>query len=179
MNSSSKGGTSSARAPPEYGGYTREEASYFLGDYVFARPSFKEEGIIQAFHLEIMWGSGDTILVLQEPPRNDEIPPQVGRIHIPRGSNYIFVASNENGCLQTIVLSRLNVLRRMKGIMLTMGHAFANLYSPVAVPVIMNKHNMVEARMVGRIAPRSALHRAYQTELLAVEAEGFGKWVRP
>ena len=119
------------------------------------------------------------MLVLQEPPRSDEISPQVGKIHIPRGSNHIFVASNENGWLQTIVLSQLNVLKRMKGMMLTMGHAFANIYSPVAVPVIMNKHSKVESSMVGRIAPRAALHTAYQTELLAVEAESFGRWVRP
>ena len=63
--------------------------------------------------------------------------------------------------------------------MLTMGHAFANIYSPVAVPVIMNKHAKVEAGMVGRIAPRTALYTAYQTDLQAVEAEGFGRWVRP
>lgn len=170
---------STATAPPEFGSYTREEAGYFIGDYVFARPSFQEEGVIQAFHMEIVWAPSDNVLVLQEPPRNDEISPQVGKIHIPRGSNHIFVASNENGWLQTIVLSQLNVLKRMKGMMLTMGHAFANIYSPVAVPVIMNKHSKVETGMVGRIAPRSALHTAYQTELLAVEAESFGKWVRP
>src|SRR4029434_10021955 len=160
-----------ATAPPEYGSYTREEASYFIGDYVFARPSFQEAGVIQAFHMEIVWGKPDNVLVLQERERNDEISPQVGKIHIPRGSNHIFVASNENGSLQTIALSQLNVLKRMKGIMLTMGHAFASIYSPVAVPVIMSKHNKVEAGMVGRIAPRSAVHTAYQTELLAVEAE--------
>ena len=172
-------GSSTATAPPAYGSYTREEAGYFVGDYVFARPSFQEDGVIQAFHMEIVWGQADNVLVLQERARNDEIPQQVGKIHIPRGSNHIFVASNENGWLQTIVLSQLNVLKRMKGMMLTMGHAFANIYSPVAVPVIMNKHTKVEAGMVGRIAPRSALYTAYQTELLAVETESFGKWVRP
>ena len=57
--------------------------------------------------------------------------------------------------------------------------AFANIYSPVAVPVIMNKQSKVEAHMVGRIAPGSAQHRAYQAELAAVEAEGFARWVRP
>ena len=46
-------GASTATAPPEYGSYTREEAGYFVGDYVFARPSFQEEGVIQAFHMEM------------------------------------------------------------------------------------------------------------------------------
>ena len=172
-------GVSTATAPVEYGSYTREEASYFIGEYVFARPCFQEAGIIQAFQMEIAWAPKDNVLILQEPPRGDEISPQAGRIHIPRGSNHIFVVSNENGWVQTIILSQINVLKRMQGLMLTMGRAFANIYSPVAVPVIMNKQSKIEAHMVGRIAPGSAQHRAYQAELAAVEAEGFARWVRP
>jgi transcriptional regulator with XRE-family HTH domain len=172
-------GAGTATAPPEYGSYTREEGAYFAGQYVFVRPSFQEAGIIHAFHMEIVCGQNDNVLRLQEAPRKDEIAPQLGRIHIPRGSSHIFIASNESGWLQTIILSQLNVLKRMQGIMLTVGHAFANVYTPVAVPVVMRKHDKVEAHMVGRIEPGSALHKAYRAELLAVEAESFAKWVGP
>ena len=54
-------GASTATAPAEYGSYTREEASYFIGEYVFARPSFQEDGIIQAFRMEIVWGPKDNV----------------------------------------------------------------------------------------------------------------------
>lgn len=172
-------GASTATAPPEYGSYTREEGSYFVGQYVFARPSFQEQEIIQAFHMEIVWGDKDNVLELRELPRTDEISPQVGRVHIPRGSNHIFVASNESGWLQTVILSQLNVLKRMNGIMLTMGHAFANIYSPVAVPVVMTKHDKVEPGMVGRIGPGSALYKTYRAELVAVQSDNFAKWVGP
>ena len=74
---------------------------------------------------------------------------------------------------------QLNVLKRMQGMMLTVGRAFANIYSPVAVPVIMSKQSKIDAQMVGRIAPGSAQHRTYQTELTALEAEGFARWIRP
>jgi hypothetical protein len=166
-------------APPQYGSYTREEASYFLGEYVFVRPSFGDDKAIHAFHMEIVWAGDENVLRLQERSRKDEIAPQVGRIHIPRGSAHIFVASNENGWLQTIILSQLNVLKRMKGIMLTVGHAFANVYSPVAVPVVMTKHGKVEARMVGCIAHDSPLYASYRAELETVEAECYARWVRP
>jgi transcriptional regulator with XRE-family HTH domain len=172
-------GVSAAVSPPEYGSYTREEGSYFIGEYVFARPSFQEQGIIQAFHMEVAWSANDNVLLLQERARNDEIAPQSGRIHIPRGSNHIFIASNENGLLQTIILSQPNVLKHMKGVMLTVGHAFANVYTPVAVPVIMIKHTKVDAHLVGRIAPNSAVHTAYHADLLAVEAENYARWLRP
>lgn len=172
-------GASTATAPPEYGSYTREEGSYFVGQYVFTRPSFHEPAIVQAFHMEIVWGEKDNVLELRELPRKDEVSPQLGKIHIPRGSNHIFVASNENGWLQALILSQLNVLKRMNGIMLTMGHAFANIYSPVAVPVVMTKHDKVEPGLVGRIGPTSALYKTYRAELLAVERENFAKWVGP
>ena len=165
-------------SPPEFGGYTREEATYFIGEYVFARPSFQEDGLVHAFHMEIVWSEKDSVLLLQEGPRPDEIAPQLGTIHIPRGSTHIFIASNENGWLKTIILSQLNVQKRMRGVMLTMGHAFANIYAPVAVPVFMTKHEKISSNMIGVIGPGSASHQAYRDELLAVELEHYARWIR-
>ena len=167
-----------AGAPAELGAYTREEGSYFLGEYTFVRPSFHEEGVIQAFHMEIVWATNTSVLQLQERARNDGVNAQVGRIHIPRGSGHLFIHSNENGWLQTIILSQLNVLKRMKGIMLTVGHAFGNVYVPVSVPVVLSKVEKVEPHMVGRIAGGSAMFDHYQAELSSVDAEGFAKWIR-
>ena len=171
-------GSEAASAPAELGAYTREEGSYFLGEYTFARPSFQEEGVIQAFHMEIIWGSNPRVLQLQERERNDGIAPQLGTIHIPRGSSHLFILSNENGWLQTTIVSQLNVLKQMKGIMLTVGHAFGNLYVPVAVPVVLSKVDKVETRMIGRIISGSPMFDAYHAELSSVEADSFAKWIR-
>jgi hypothetical protein len=66
----------------------------------------------------------------------------------------------------------------MKGIMLTMGHAFANVYTPVAMPVIMNQYKTVEADMVGQIGPGARMYEEYHQDLLAVEQNRYAKWIR-
>jgi hypothetical protein len=168
-----------AIAPAEFGAYTREEGSYFLGEYTFARPSFHEEGVIQVFHMEILWGSNPSVLQLRERARTDGVTPQMGAIHIPRGSGHLFILSNENGWLQTTIVTQLNVLKRMKGIMATMGHAFGSVYLPAAVPVVLSKVDKVEPRMIGRVARGSAMFDHYHAELSSVEADSFAKWIRP
>jgi hypothetical protein len=122
--------------------------------------------------MEIVWGPKDNVLFAGARARDDKSPRRSARFTYPRGSTHMFVASNENGWVQTIILSQLNVLKRMQGVMLTMGHAFANIYSPVAVPVILSKHSKVETRMVGRMAPGDRSTRLIKRNS-AVEAEGF------
>ena len=73
---------------------------------------------------------------------------------------------------------QIDVYKRMKGIMLTMGHAFANVYTPVAMPVIMNKYDKIDADMVGKIDPRARIYEEYNQDLLAVEQSQYAKWIR-
>lgn len=170
-------GSEGAGAPAEFGGYTREEGSYFLGQYIFIRPSFHEEDVIQGFHMEILWGSNPSVLRLHERDRKDGVSPQVGTIHIPRGSSQLFILSNENGWLQTTIVSQLNVLKRMNGVMLTVGHAFGNVYVPVTVPVVLRKVGKVESGMIGRIDRASPMFDHYHAELSSVRSDSFAKWI--
>ena len=59
-----------------------------------------------------------------------------------------------------------------------MGHAFANVYTPVAMPVIMNKYDKIDAGMVGKIDPRSPIYEEYNQDLVAVEQNQYAKWIR-
>jgi hypothetical protein len=170
-------GSQGAAAPAEFGGYTREEGSYFLGEYTFIRPSFQEEDVIQGFHMEILWGSNPSVLRLHERARDDGVTPQAGAIHIPRGSSQLFILSNENGWVQTTIVSQLNVLKRMKGVMLTVGHAFGNVYVPVTVPVVLRKIDKLERGMIGRIDRDSPLFEQYHAELSSVKSDSFAKWI--
>jgi hypothetical protein len=77
-----------------------------------------------------------------------------------------------------VILSQLDVYKRMKGIMLTMGHAFANVYTPVAMPVIMNKYDRIEGHMIGTIEPGTRMYEEYNADLLAVEQSKYAKWIR-
>ena len=59
-----------------------------------------------------------------------------------------------------------------------MGHAFANVYTPVAMPVIMNKYDKIDADMLGKINPSSRVYEEYNQDLLSVEQNQFAKWIR-
>ena len=49
------------------------------------------------------------------------MPLQFGKVYIPRASMHLFILSNEHGWLKSVILSQIDVYKRMKGIMLTMG----------------------------------------------------------
>lgn len=164
-------------AADQFGRYTREDTRNYVGHYVFARPSFHEDGLIHAFHMEILWDAEASVLQVREAGEANQAAPQFGQIYIPRASMHIFILSNEKGWLKKVILSQIDVYKRMKGIMLTMGHAFANVYSPVAMPVIMNKYDKVERSMVGKIDPHSFMYEEYNQDLLAVERNQYAKWI--
>jgi transcriptional regulator with XRE-family HTH domain len=165
-------------AGSDLGGYARAETLNYVGEYVFARPSFQDANLIHAFAMEVAWDAAARGLVVREAARDKKVPPQFGVVYIPRASMHIFILSNESGWLKKVILSQLDVYKRMKGIMLTMGHAFGNLYTPVAMPVVMNKYDAIKGDMVGRIEPGSRMYAEYREDLLAVEKSQYARWVR-
>jgi hypothetical protein len=171
-------GTSRESAVEELGGYSRQETRPYVGNYIFARPSFQDDGLILAFHMEIYWDGEARALMVKEIGSGKSIPPQFGKVFIPRSSMHIFIQSNEQGWLKNVILSQIDVYKRMKGIMLTMGNAFANLYTPAAMPVIMNKYETVEKDMLGKIDPSSRMYEEYNQDLLAVEENQYARWIR-
>jgi hypothetical protein len=168
------GGAEAAAA--EFGKYTREETKRYPGHYIFARPSFQGDAIIHAFHMEVEWDRAVRALVIKERDRNKKHV-QFGTIHIPRASTHIFISSNSGGWLSSTILSRLGTNEKMKGVMLTMGRIFGNVYAPMAMPVIMNKHDKIEEGMTGKLAPKSTAYEAYRNDLEAVERNQFAKWL--
>jgi hypothetical protein len=173
------GATADETAAEELGGYSRGGTlNHYVGKYVFARPSFREDGLIQAFHMEIEWDREARALIVKEVASDKKAPPQFGKVYIPRESMYLFILSNEQGWLKTVILSQIDVYKRMKGIMLTMGHAFGKVYAPVAMPVIMNKYDTVAKDMVGKIDPSSRMYEEYNQDLLSVEQDQYAKWIR-
>jgi hypothetical protein len=163
-------------ADAELGGYSREEVQRYVGDYIFVRPSFREEAGLHAFPMRIEWDHAFSSLLIKERTRNKETL-QFGRIYIPRASRHIFILSNERGWLKTTILSRFDAHKKMKGVMLTLGRAFGNLYLPMAMPVIMNKCDKIEDEAVGKVVPGAPSYIKYSKELAEVEEDQFARWI--
>ena len=94
-------------AVEELGRYTRRDTINYIGEYVFARPSFQEDGLIHAFHMEIVWDRDAGALLVKEVSGGKKAPPQLGKVHIPRASMHIFILSNEQGWLKNVILSQI------------------------------------------------------------------------
>ena len=164
-------------AGDDFGKYTRDDTRDYVGKYVFARPAFRDETVIHAFAMEVLWDASAPALLVREIARNKREGLQFGKIYIPRASAHIFILSNEDGWLKNVILSRIDVYKRMKGVMLTMGNAFANVYAPVALPVIMNKYDAIDDKMIGEIKPGGKMYRDYSEDLAAVEQRQYAKWI--
>jgi hypothetical protein len=164
-------------AAEEVGKYMYEDVKKYLGDYVFARPSFRDESVIHAFYMGIEWDRNAKALMVKEKSKSKKVL-QFGTIYIPRASMHIFILSTQGAWVKSIILSQLDIYRRMKGLMLTMGRAFGNVYAPMAMPVIMNQYEQVRDDMVGTITPGSPSYEEYLLDLKAVEQEQYAKWTR-
>jgi hypothetical protein len=164
-------------ATEEVGKYTYEDAKKYVGDYVFSRPSFRDENVIHAFHMGIEWDRSAKALMVKEKSKDKKVL-QFGTIYIPRASMHIFILSTQGAWVKTVILTQLDVYKRMKGLMLTMGRAFGNVYAPMAMPVIMNQYEQVREEMIGTITPGSPVYEEYLEDLQAVEQEQFAKWTR-
>src|ERR1044072_5012384 len=53
-------------APEELGRYSRQDTTNYIGSYIFARPSFQEDGRILAFAMDISWDSQSSALQIKE-----------------------------------------------------------------------------------------------------------------
>jgi hypothetical protein len=171
-----RAGVSIEFAAEEFGKYTREEADRYTGDYVFARPSFREDAVIQAFHMQVQWDHAARALLIRECARDKKLL-QFGHIYIPRASRHVFISSNEGGWLKSVIMSELDVSRRMKGVMLTVGRTFANIYAPMALPIIMNKYDRIDEHMTGTLRPGARVYEEYKQDLSAVERDQYAKWI--
>ena len=167
---------SSKVAADELGRYSWEDVANYPGSYVLVRPSFQASDTLVAFDVAIEWQDALPGLVIIEKVRpGTPIPPQLGTIYLPRASMHIFVLSNEGGWLKSAILTQLDVERKMRGVMLTMGHVFGNVYMPVSCPVILNKYEQITEGMCGRLKPADAAYAGYFEQLCAIEREDFAR----
>lgn len=166
-------------AADDYGRYPRSDVRNYEGDYLFVRPSFHDDGFIHSFAMQIIWSDTERVLIVRERPIENKKVVQLGKIFIPRASMHIFVMSNEDGWLKSLILSQLDVYRKMHGLMLTMGHVYGNLYTPVTMPVTMAKVDKIDPKAIGKLGPDAPAYQQLHQDLMAVETERYAKWIAP
>lgn len=170
--------TAGVAAAAEYGGYSLADAEKYVGAYVLIRPSFTGERLIYAFAMDIRWDDAVPALAVAQRPADGKPKAQFGHIMMPRGAMHVFVVANEGGWASQAILSSLGPSQSMKGLLLTMGNVFGNVFSPVAAPIVLLKVPEVMADMCGTIDPAHARFSVYEEEIASIERAKYGTWIR-
>lgn len=80
-----------------YGGYSKLQASKYIGSYVTFRPSFSDSGSFFVYLTDIIWNDSLHVLEFIEKNRNDSEHCQNGYISIPLETNYVYFIVNAIG----------------------------------------------------------------------------------
>ena len=164
-------------AAPQFGGYAYEDAQKYFGTYILIRPAFTSERLIYAFAMDIHWADDVAALAVTQKTGGDKPKAQFGHIHMPRGSMHVFIVSNDKGWANQAILSALGPSQSMKGVLLTMGNVFGNVFSPVSVPIVLMKVAAADDGNCGAIKPEHPDFQRFADALASVEKDNYGTWI--
>lgn len=163
--------SSSADVAPVYmGAYTRAAVDHYLGSYLTLRPSFTSPGAIMAYRTDITWDDEWPSLLFQERERVDQPYSHRGRVYVPTASSFIHLVSLTKGSMRMVVLSQVDGLGQMRGLITTLNKQKAMLV-PVSAPITYVRMEDKSKPAFGEIKAGDANFPSYQT-ILAETLEG-------
>lgn len=161
-------------APVYMGAYTRAAVDHYIGSYLTLRPAFSKPGSIIAYRTDISWDPEWPSLLFQERDRPDETYAHRGRLYVPASSMFIHLVSLTKGAMRMVVVSQLDRMGEMRGLITTL-HKHGAMLTPVAAPVVYAKRESFGGGALGEIAPDNADHAAYAAMLKATVSDGYAR----
>ncbi|MEW5965056.1 MAG: helix-turn-helix transcriptional regulator [Pseudomonadota bacterium] len=171
-------GAGGLMAPVYMGAYTREAVDQYIGTYLTLRPSFSQPGTIVAYRTDIGWDPKWPSLLFEERNRPDETYAHRGRLYIPASSMFIHLVSLTKGAMRMVVVSQLDRLGEMRGIITTL-HKHGAVLTPVAAPIVYARREGFRPNALGEIAAGHPDHGAYAAMLRATIGEGYARLCSP
>lgn len=163
-------------APVYMGAYTRAAVEDYVGSYLTLRPGFAGSGTVVAYRTDIVWDPEWPSLLFQERDRPDAPYSHRGRLYVPPASMFIHLVSLTKGAMRMIVVSQLDRVGQMRGLITTLNKQRAMLV-PVSAPIIYRKLDDFAAMPLGEISPGEVAHAAYRQILDETLAEGYARLV--
>ncbi|MEO1709490.1 MAG: helix-turn-helix transcriptional regulator [Pseudomonadota bacterium] len=127
-------------APVYMGAYTKLAVDQMIGSYLTIRPAFAVPDTVIAYRTDIDWDPSWPSLVFQEKQRPDAAYSHRGRLHIPASSMFLHLVSLTKGAMRMIIVSQLDQLDRMHGLITTVSRHGA-ISTPVSAPIIYLKRS--------------------------------------
>jgi DNA-binding Xre family transcriptional regulator len=165
-------------APVYMGAYTRAGVEDYIGSYLTLRPAFSNSGQIVAYRTDITWDPDWPSLLFEEHDRPDAPYAHRGRLYVPPASMFLHLVSLTKGAMRMIVVSQLDRLGQMRGLITTLNKQRAMLV-PVSAPIIYRKTDDFRDVALGEINTTDAAFAGYKALLDEAVVEGYAKLVKP
>src|SRR5262249_6784089 len=151
-------------APVYMGAYTRAGVDHYIGSYLTVRPSFSIAGGVMAYRTDISWDSEWPSLMFEERDRPDKHYLHRGRLLFPASSMYIHLVSLTKGAMRMVMVSQLDAMGRMRGLITTLHKQRASLI-PVSTPIVFEKRDDFAGAELGELVAGSPTHLRYRALL--------------
>ncbi|MGD9785225.1 MAG: helix-turn-helix domain-containing protein [Hyphomicrobiaceae bacterium] len=163
-------------APVYMGAYTRAAVDHYIGRYLTLRPAFSLPDTIVAYETNIVWDPHWPSLLFEESGRPDATYSHRGRLYIPASSMFIHLVSLTKGAMRMVLVSQLDRLGAMRGLITTLNKQGAMLV-PVSCPIVYLKRDEIDADGLGNIEPQHEDYASYRRVLDETIADGYAKVV--
>ena len=163
-------------APVYMGAYTQAAVEDYVGSYLTLRPGFSGRGNVVAYRTDIVWDPEWPSLLFQERDRPDAPYSHRGRLYVPPASMFIHLVSLTKGAMRMIVVSQLDRVGQMRGIITTLNKQRAMLV-PVSAPIVYRKLADFTGTPLGEIGPETPAYADYRQILEETVAEGYARLV--
>ena len=169
-------------SPAEWGGYTQESTTKFVGSYLTLRNDFKNPSQICAYVTTIEWGNiehayifdGQLVqkpkidgygLIFREERRADPKFTHRGQVWFPGGQFLYLVSTYGNGRLRAAIAS-IPDNGKMTGIQLSQYNPKGVAYTPAAAPIAFLRREKITDQELGYFAPEKPLYESYKQILI-------------
>ncbi len=164
-------------APLYMGGYTRDAVDHYIGGYLTIRPALDGSADIIAFRTEFFWSDIAHALCFREQDRPDAAYSHRGHLYIPSSSMFIHLVSLTKGAMRMVLVSQIDQMKRMRGIITTLNKAMGAAFTPVAAPIVYELHDDFSKISFGAITPDHKAYRRYKELLDETVAQSYARLV--
>jgi class 3 adenylate cyclase len=165
-------------APIYMGAYSRPAVDRYIGSYLTLRPAFTAPDRLVAYRTDITWDAGWPSLRFQEHDRPDAVYANRGRIYVSTSSQHIYLVSTARGAVRMIVVSQLDEMGVMRGLVATLNKQRA-FFTPVAAPIVYARKEDFSNIAMGHIEPANAAFAGYKKLLDETVQQGYARVVIP
>lgn len=159
-------------APVYMGAYTRAAVDHLIGHYLTIRPAFTTPNMIVAYRTDITWDESWPSLLFEERNRPDAPYSHRGRLHVPASSSFIHLVSLTKGAMRMIVVSQLDQLHMMRGLITTLAKKGVAI-APASAPIVYQRIETPDDATFGEISPDNAAFAGYQSTLRQSLDDGY------